>query len=80
MTLKTEQNTQAMDRKVMAAAKEAIRAGKLNAKPRGVASFFEHGQWWIEDRQTGAQWSVVDSEPGYGAGFDFEQVSRGDDE
>lgn len=41
--------------------------------------FFEHGQWWVEDLDTGAQWSVVDARSGGRDYFDFEQVSEGSD-
>ena len=37
---------------------------------------FEHGQWWVTDLKTGAQWSVNDAA---GDDFDFEQVSEGDE-
>jgi len=41
---------------------------------------FEHGQWWVHHIFSGAAWSVVDAEgPGSIYGFDFEQVSEGDD-
>lgn len=37
---------------------------------------FEHGQWWITDLDSGAQWSVNDcSGP---QAFTFEQVTQGD--
>ncbi len=41
---------------------------------------FEHGQWWVTVKPTGAQWSVHDAE-GHGSvdGFGFEQVTEGDD-
>lgn len=42
---------------------------------------FEHGQLWIVNATTGAQWSAVDAEGGSSVnGFDFEQVAFGDDE
>jgi hypothetical protein len=51
---------------------------------RRINSDFEHGQWWITDLDTGAQWSVCDTEgteaDGVFDGFCFEQVSRGGDE
>lgn len=47
---------------------------------RDFDAFYEHGQWWITDRVTGRQWSVVDAEGGKSVdGFDFEVVSEGDD-
>ncbi len=46
--------------------------------PRGhkpsLQTDFEHGQWWITDRLSGAQWSVHDTQNGFG----FEQVSQGE--
>lgn len=42
---------------------------------------FEHGQWWVTEILTGAQWSVVDVEgPNTSDGFDFEQVSLGEED
>lgn len=42
--------------------------------------FFEHGQWWIEDKN-GAQWSVVDAIGGDAVdGFSFEKVTEGEDD
>lgn len=42
---------------------------------------YEHGQWWITRPATGAQWSVVDASGGRSVdGFDFEQVSEGEEE
>lgn len=35
---------------------------------------FEHGQWWLTHKPTGAQWSVNDEADG----FCFERVSDGD--
>lgn len=53
----------------------------LDLDARDVQADYEHGQWWITDRRTGAQWSVVDCESINGAEyFGFEQVSRGEDE
>lgn len=40
-----------------------------------LSADFEHGQWWITDLDTGAQWSVVDTSRGY----DFEQVTEGEE-
>ncbi len=72
--LKTETNTRAMEKKVLRAAHKSL-------KRRNLSADFEHGQWWITHRPTGAQWSVVDAEGGASVdGFDFEQVSYGEDE
>jgi hypothetical protein len=60
-----------MERRVRSAARAVLGRRRLQAD-------YEHGQWWITDLDTGAQWSVHDcSRP---AGFDFEQVTRGDEE
>lgn len=41
---------------------------------------FEHGQWWVTDLDTGAQWSVCDAEGDDSVdGFDFERVTQGDE-
>lgn len=69
--LQTEQNTQAMERRVLAAARARLRTNHLQAN-------FEHGQWWITDLRNGAQYSVVDANTI--TGFDLEQVSEGDEQ
>lgn len=43
---------------------------------RSLQTDFEHGQWWVTDRRTGAQWAVCDVEPG---SFCFEQVTEGEE-
>lgn len=54
--------------------------GRLFHRRRRLQTNFEHGQWWITDQQTGAQWSVVDATgPGSDNGFSFEQVSPEDE-
>jgi hypothetical protein len=69
--LKTETNTGPMGRRIVRAAHKALGRGRYRAD-------FEHGQWWIEHRPSGAQWSVVDAEGGPAVdGFDFEQVTEG---
>lgn len=46
-----------------------------------VKAFFEHGQWWVEDTETGAQWAVNDAETQTGGKyFDYEQVTQGDED
>jgi predicted cupin superfamily sugar epimerase len=78
--LKSEQNTPAMERRVLRAAR--YRLGVHG--PYGRADYqtdFEHGQWWVTDLRSGAQWSVVDCQTADGVDyFDFEQVTRGDSE
>lgn len=74
--LNTEKNTRAMERRVKRAARDA---GLVNT--RNTSAIFEHGQWWIENAHTGAQWSVCDaSGPNTVDGFVFEQVTHGDGE
>ena len=70
--LKTERNTQAIDRSIRAAVRDVLDL-------RHFQTDFEHGQWWVTDLPTGRQWSVVDASglPVYHNGFDFEQVSEG---
>lgn len=72
--LNTERNTRSMERRVLGAAARALHRRNLSAD-------FEHGQWWITHRPSGAQWSVCDAEGGGAVdGFVFERVTRGDDE
>ena len=44
-----------------------------------MKSFFEHGQWFVEDIGSGACWSVQDAE-GVGTlhGYCFENITEGD--
>jgi hypothetical protein len=75
MKLKTETNTVAIERRVM-----AVAATKLNQTHHHLSVDFEHGQWWVSCVDCGAQWSVVDAEGGTSLdGFDLEQVSDGDE-
>jgi hypothetical protein len=72
MPLKTETNTLSMGRRAKAA---AFDAGLGHV--RDLQADFEHGQWWITNRRTGAQWSVCDaSGPGTFDGFSFEQATE----
>jgi hypothetical protein len=72
----TERNTASMERRVRSAAR---RAGLVTS--RTASTFFEHGQWWIENIRTGAQWSVCDaSGPSAPDGFCFEQITQGEEE
>lgn len=71
--LKTEQNTQAMHKRVRSAASKHFGRKRFSAD-------FEHGQWWITILGSGAQYSVVDADgPGTVDGFDFEQVTEGEE-
>lgn len=72
--LTTETNTLAMKQRVRL-------AFRYSRHYRGrFWAFFEHGQWWVEDRRSGSQWSVVDAVGGDSIdGFDFELVSAGEE-
>jgi len=73
MTLLTEKNTAKVEKMVLSAARAQLRR-------RNLFAFFEHGQWWVEHKFTGAQWSACD---GYDAKtnthFVFEQVTEGEE-
>lgn len=74
--LMTETNTPAMEKKVYRAAKE-----RLGLDRRHCSAHFEHGQWWLTNIKTGAQWSVCDWQtPGGLKYLDFEQVTGGEEE
>lgn len=69
--LKTEQNTPAMEAKVLKAARKHFHQRK------NIHAFFEHGQWWISLDVDGIEvyYSVVDAEgPGSINGFGFKEV------
>ena len=68
--LVTSTNSGRAERAVRSAAARDFGRGRMHA-------FYEHGQWWVEDKRTGAQFSAHDQSPG---SIGFEQVSRGDDE
>lgn len=53
--------------KVMSAAYRARGLG------RALQFDYEHGQWWVTNIMTGAQWSVVDANTP--SGLDFEMVT-----
>lgn len=70
--LRTETHTRTVERAIRRAAQaQLIGYGRIQAD-------FEHGQWWLTDRDSGAQWSVCDDNSEWG--FCFEQVSQGDEE
>ncbi len=74
--LRTGQNTEAMGLDVRDAACIA-----LGFKIEDVQTDFEHCQWWVTHKPTGAQWGAEDAEgPGSVDDFSFEQVTPGDDE
>lgn len=63
-------------------AARAIAAFRMQQRTRrrGLDCIFEHGQLWIVDNSSGAAWSVVDASGGNSVdGFDFEQVSQGEE-
>ena len=70
--LRTETNSPAVERDIRRTARKLLGLSALN-----MQTDFEHGQWWVTERHTGAQWSVCDE---YGElGFCFEQVTQGED-
>lgn len=75
--LKSEINSDAIRRRIVAAFRSFARFENRNA--RGSKGVFEHGQWWIITSD-GAQYSVADGiGPGIVDGFDFECVTRADE-
>lgn len=66
--LQSETNTRAVERRIRGEARAILRK-------RDLQTDFEHGQWWVTHRPSGAQWSVVDTN----FGFDFEQVTGPDE-
>lgn len=74
--LNCEKNTPEMDAEVLT----CFRAFDTLNIHTEATTVFEHGQWYITC-PCGAQWSVNDaSGPGTIDGFDFEQVSEGDED
>lgn len=77
--LKSETETPEMERRVL----RAFLAFRDYDPPhaRQISVDFEHGHWWVTDKPTGAQWSVVDAKGGCAIdGFDFERVSQGEED
>lgn len=67
--LMTETNTNPMRLRVLRAARFRLGRGKYQAD-------FEHGQWWVTNTTSGAQWSVVDCATQDGVAYlDFDQVT-----
>ena len=73
LVLPSERNTPAIEVRIRRAARGTF--GR-----RAVRPFFEHGQWWLQDLRSGAQYSVIDLEDAEGHRFGFEQVSSGEDD
>jgi hypothetical protein len=78
--LRCETNTRAMERRILRAARVRLARHASSLGPRRFSAAFEHGQWWVTDLTSGAQWSVVDCVGAEGEYFDFERVSQGDEE
>jgi hypothetical protein len=76
--LKTEQNTQKMEYRVLYAAKRAYPKTKYSRE--NIFTIFEHGQWWIRffdiTEERDRTFSVQDCEGSYQCynGFCFEEV------
>ena len=67
--LNCEKNTRTMEKRIRSAFRHA-------PEYRGrFETFFEHGQWWITDKRSGAQWSVNDASVEGREGFSFEMVT-----
>jgi hypothetical protein len=72
MSLKTEQNTSKMQKRVLASFR--LWGDDPRAETHAV---FEHGHWWVIDTDNGGNWSVIDATgPGTVDGFDFECVTE----
>jgi len=76
--LNSQKQTKTMGTRVLRAFRKS---GIVRKGVRRTDSFYEHGHWWVQHLDTGAQWDAQDCS-GYGEvdGFCFEQVSRGDDD
>lgn len=64
-------NTEAAERKVKTAFRGFTRIRNLD----DYQFDFEHGQWFVTRKSTGALWSVVDTS----SGLDFEVLEYGDE-
>lgn len=68
-SLVSTRNNTTTEHKVMTAARLYFR------RRRGLSCFYEHGQWWVENRPSGSIYSVVDASPGLGStGLDLEAL------
>lgn len=69
--LRSTQNTPEVERDIVFAIRELLTTWDR------LCPVFEHGQWWVVNHATGAQWSVVDAE-GTGSyfGLSFELVTE----
>ena len=75
--LACEKNTRTIERRIRAAFVAQSRAS-WGRRPSRFSADFEHGQWWITVLGSGAQFAVNDANTE--SGFDFEQVTRGDED
>ena len=72
--LKTE-NPKSSKKRIMAAARVVLGGGARGNG--GCVVVYEHGQWWLIHRMSGAQWSVADATgPGTSDGYGFEMVTE----
>lgn len=53
---------------------------EMDLSAEDCVAFYEHGQWWVEHKPTGAQWSVNDLERDGEDKFCFEQVTLGEED
>ena len=73
LPLRCETNTRAMRDEVYTAAMQDLNVSDIQVD-------FEHGQWFVTQLSTGAQWSVHDAESNGNEYFEFDQISEGDDD
>ena len=79
--LKSETNTPAIEKKILNAAVHYLHQGDHSLGFKHFQADFEHGQWFVTNLHTGAQWSVNDAEgPGSIDGFSFEMITEGNEE
>lgn len=77
MTLKSDINSPAMEKKILTSAKKFFNGYPVEGKK--IHTIFEHGHWWVrwydENSEEDRTYSVIDAE-GIGTcnGFDFEEV------
>lgn len=71
--LRTETDTREMEQDI----RLAFEASNHHTDGHDYDAAFEHGQWWITDLVSGAQWSVADLNED---DFCFEQVTQGQED
>lgn len=73
--LKTE-NPKSSKREILAAARVVLGGGAVRGNG-GCVVIYEHGQWWLRHKMSGAEWSVTDATgPGTSHGYGFELVTE----